>query len=127
MQDEEDAIDQEELPIYRKGKEIFDVLVRIDDLIPEKEDNLQIIKAQMISDAVLLTVKVASAESGELSDIKMEAAAIIRKDARDLMITNHSLEMFGFEHVEYFQIVRNLIEDYRLLFINWVASFDKWN
>ena len=40
---------------------------------------------------------------------------------------NHSLEMFGFEHTEYFQIVRNLIEEYRLLFIDWVSKFDKWN
>ena len=40
---------------------------------------------------------------------------------------NHSLEDFGFENVEYFQIIRNLIEEYRLLFIDWVSSFDKWN
>jgi hypothetical protein len=35
--------------------------------------------------------------------------------------------MFGFEHVEYDQIVRHLIEEYRLLLIEWVAGFDKWN
>lgn len=33
--------------------------------------------------------------------------------------------MFGFEYVEYFQIVRNLLEEYRLLFIEWVAGFDR--
>jgi len=26
-----------------------------------------------------------------------------------------------------FQIVRDLIEEYRLLFIDWVAGFDKWD
>ena len=60
-------------------------------------------------------------------DIRMECAAILRKAARDLKISNHSLEMFGFEEVEYFDIVRDLIEEYRLLFIDWVAGFDKWN
>ncbi len=35
--------------------------------------------------------------------------------------------MFGFKAFEYFEIVRNLIEEYRLLFIDWVAKFDKWN
>ncbi len=41
--------------------------------------------------------------------------------------------MFGFEEVEYFEIVRDLIEEYRLLFIDWVAGFgqldyiiDRW-
>ncbi len=35
--------------------------------------------------------------------------------------------MFGFERVEYYQIVRDLIEEYRLLFIDWVAGFDQWD
>jgi hypothetical protein len=81
----------------------------------------------MLSDAMQLTVKVAGATGAGLYDIKMEAAAIIRKAARDLMVQNHSLEMFGFEYVEYFDIVRKLIEEYRLLFIDWVAGFDKWD
>ncbi len=33
--------------------------------------------------------------------------------------------MFGFEEAKYFHIVRNLIEEFRLLFIDWVAAFDK--
>ena len=81
----------------------------------------------MLSDAAQLTVKVAGAEGGDIYDLRMEAAAIIRKAARDLMVSNHSLEMFGFEDVQYFDIVRELIEEYRLLFIEWVESFDKWN
>lgn len=43
------------------------------------------------------------------------------------MIQNHSLDMFGFEHVEYYQMVRDLIEEYRLLFIDWVSKFDPWD
>jgi hypothetical protein len=60
-------------------------------------------------------------------DLKMENAAIIRKAACDLMVQRHSLDMFGFEYVEYYQIIRDLIEEYRLLFIEWVAGFDKWD
>jgi hypothetical protein len=80
----------------------------------------------MLCDAALLYVKVAGAEAAGLYDLKMENAAIIRKAARDLMVQNHSLDAFGFEYVEYYQMVRDLIEEYRLLFINWVAGFDKW-
>lgn len=57
----------------------------------------------------------------------MENATIIRKCARDLMVRYHSLEAFGFEHVEYYKMVRQQIEEFRLLFIDWVASFDPWN
>ena len=120
-------INPQELLIYKKGLEIYEVVRTITDLIPEENEMLLSLKNQMLRDALMLSVKVAAAEGGDLYDIKMECAAIIRKAACDLMIQNHSLKMFGFEHVEYFQIVRDLIEEYRLLFIEWVARFDKWN
>ncbi len=124
---EEEFIDPKELPIYKKGKEIFDIVHQITKLIPEENEILQSIKGQMIADAALLTVKITGASRGGLYDMKMEAAAIIRKAARDLMVQNHSLEMFGFKEVHYFQIVRDLLEEYRLLFIDWVNSFDQWD
>jgi hypothetical protein len=120
-------IDPRELPIYKKGQEIFDVVDQICKLIPDDNEPLADVKRVMYEDAMLLTVKIAGAEGGQLYDIRMEAAAIIRKAANELKIQNHSLKMFGFEHVEYFQIVRDLIEEYRLLFIDWVAGFDSSN
>lgn len=117
----------EKLPIYKKGKEIFDLVHKIGDLISEDDEHLQSIKGQMYLDAGMLSAKVAAAEGGDIYDLRMECAAIIRKSARDLMIQNHSLRAFGFEHVEYYDLVRELIEEYRLLFIDWVQSFDPWN
>jgi hypothetical protein len=126
--DEEDDITRpESLPIYRKGKEIFDMVNKITDLIPENNEYLKPVKACMLSDAALLTVKIAGAEAAGLYDLKMENAAVIRKAARELLVQQHSLEMFDFEYVEYYQIVRDLIEEYRMLFISWVAGFDKWD
>jgi len=127
MLDDETDIDPRGLPIYKKGEEIYQVVNQICQLIHDEDQYLGHVKSIMLEDAMLLTVKVAGATGGQLYDIKMECAAIIRKAARELMIQNHSLEMFGFEHVEYYQIVRNLIEEYRLLFIDWVAGFDKWD
>ena len=125
--DEVDIPQPEKLPIYQKGKEIFDIVIKITDLIPENNEYLMEVKSCMLSDAALLTVKVAGTEAAGLYDLKMENAVIIRKAARDLMVQQHSLDMFGFEYVDYFQIVRDLIEEYRLLFIDWVAGFDKWD
>jgi len=130
MFDNNDELEEktpENLPIYKKGQEIYKVVKEITDLIPEENEILQDIKMQMLSDAAMLTVKVAGAEGGDLYDIRMQNAAIIRKAANDLMVQNHSLEAFGFEYVEYFNIVRNLLEEFRLLFIDWVAGFDQWN
>lgn len=125
--DDDRKRDPKQLPIYKKGEEIMEVVKTIIDLIPEDNEILQDMKGHMFVDAANLTVKIAGAEAGDLYDIRMECAAIIRKSANDLMVQKHSLDAFGFEYVEYFQIVRDLIEEYRLLFIDWVAGFDKWN
>jgi hypothetical protein len=124
---DDDIIKPEKLLIYLKGEEIFDMVSKIADLIPENNEYLKEVKACMLSDAAQLIVKVAGAEAAGLYDLKMENAAIIRKAARDLMVQQHSLDMFGFEYVEYYQIIKELIEEYRLLFIDWVAGFDKWD
>jgi len=125
--EEDDFRKHENLPIYRKGKEILDLVIKITDLIPEDNEYLQDVKGFMLSDAAMLTVKVAGAEAAELYDLKMECAAIIRKAARDLIVHQHSLEAFGFEYTEYYPMIRELVEEYRLLFIDWVAGFDKWD
>jgi hypothetical protein len=115
------------LPLFKKGKEIQQVVYLLASLFPDDNLELQYLKDEMIADAALLTVKIAGAEATELYDLKMEAATFIRKAANDLKVMNHSLEMFGFKDVKYFQIIRDLIEEYRLLFIDWVAGFDKWS
>lgn len=61
---------------------------------------LEHLKGVMLEDAMLLTVKVPGTIGGQLYDIKMECAAIIRKAARELMIQNHLPAMSGFEHVD---------------------------
>jgi len=126
--DEEDNFDRiKKLPLFIKGNEIIEVINEILALIGEDEQHLVYIKQLILEDAYMLTSKIVNAESGDLYDLRMENAAIIRKAAIDLQVQQHSLEMFGFEHVEYYSIVRKLIEEYRLLFIDWVGGFDKTN
>ena len=127
MDYQKDSVNPENLPIFKKGKEIYDVVKNICDLFPEENERLQFAKSQLLSDAAMLTIKVFGAEAAGLYDLKMEAAAIIRKAAKDLMLQNHTLCMFCFKHSDYYNIVRDLIEDYRLLFIDWVAGFDEWD
>lgn len=123
----EEHIDPKSLPLYRKGKEIYELVHNITDLISGDNKELQYTKQFMIEDAMKLSVKVAGASGAGLYDYKMEAAAIIRKAARDLMVQNHSLDMFDFKEVRYFDMVKKLIEEYRLLFIDWIAGFDQWD
>jgi hypothetical protein len=111
--------------LAEKAKEIDALLRKITELIPEEDEHLQFIKQDLHSNSMLIQAKIAGAEGVNIYDIKMENATLIRKAARELMVSYHSLEMFGFSEVEYYKLIVELIEEFRLLFIEWVASFDQ--
>jgi hypothetical protein len=128
FEEDDDIVDPSALPIFKKGKEIFELIKCISGLLDDYDDEvLKSTQGFMMHDASILMVKVAGAEGADLYDLRMESAAIIRKAARDLFVHVHTLKTFGFKETHYYDLVRVAIEEYRLLFIDWVASFDKWN
>jgi len=62
----------EQMPLYRKGREILDLVRRIADLIDDDDKQLSWLKGFMLEDAYMLTAKIANAEGGDLYDIRME-------------------------------------------------------
>lgn len=123
----QDMDEYRKLPVFIKAVEIVDLVRRIADLIPEDNEMLNFSIRFILEDALIIPAKIAGAEGGDLYDIRMENAAIIRKAARNLTIQYHSLVEYGFEHAEYYLMVRQLVEEFRLLFFDWVAGFDRSN
>lgn len=119
--------DHKKLPVYLKGEEIFHLISCIGELVPEDNAMLQHIRVFMLEDAAILTVKVSGAAGADLYDIQMENAVLIRKAARDLLINCTALEMYGFQDTICLPLLRQSIEEYRLLFLEWIAGFDPWN
>lgn len=113
-----------ELPLFLKAQEILETVTTIADLIPEDNIFLEEMRRHLRENALTIPAKIAGAEAVELWDIKMENAAVIRKCARELNVLYHTLQMFGFEEASYYKIVRRQIEEFRLLFREWVAGFN---
>lgn len=116
-----------EMPLFLKGEEIVKIVEQMLELAPEGNKHLTHTISWMRESAFLLCVKVAGAEGGDLYDIRMENATIIRKAARELLVNTQGLKMHGYQHTEYLDVLRDALEEYRLLFIEWVARFDQWN
>jgi hypothetical protein len=57
----------------------------------------------------------------------MENAAIIRKAAREIYVTVGYLDLGRIKDFDYTDIIRNEIEEFKVLFREWVKSFDVWN
>lgn len=116
------------MPIYQKALQILKLTEGLVQIIPKEDEFLQDTSVKyMMEDAMVIPSKIIGAEAADLYDLRMENAAIIRKSARDLYVQAGSLRHHGIENVEYADLLRKEIDEFRLLFIDWVASFDVWN
>lgn len=116
-----------ELPLYQKADEILNMVHRIIELIPEENEMLKSTGDFMMADALKLPAKIAGAEGADLYDIRMENATIIRKSARDIFVSCNHFFAEDFKETEYLHLLRDTIEEFRVLFAEWVKTFDEWN
>lgn len=114
----------EAMPLYQKARQLFRLVEGIGSLIDEDDPIQKETRREMRGYAMILSAKIAGAESGGLYCIKMQNAALIRKNAMDLLVSRHSLDMCGFPHCDYLDLLAKEIEEFRLLFVDWVRSFD---
>ena len=119
----------EEFPLYKKAEQIFKITQGLVEIVPADNEFLQETTVRfMLEDAMIIPAKIAGAHAVELYDLKMENATIIRKAARDLYVQAGSLRFHeDVQDKDYINLLRDEIEEFRLLFIDWVASFDVWN
>lgn len=117
----------EKMPLYQKALEILEIVESIVSITQEESGNLNLIAEMMLVDAQQLVPKIAGAEAVELYDIKMENATIIRKCARDISVQCNGCIAEGFSDIQYLQILREEIDEFRVLFAEWVKTFDEWN
>ena len=118
----------QQLPIFQKAELIVQLVDSLTASFPDDNELMFHIKAVMNEDAVLLPSKIAGAEAGKLYSIKMQNAAIIRYHALNLYVQVGGLSIFeNLTEQKYITYIQTEIENFRLLFIDWVNSFDTSN
>lgn len=116
----------QQLPIYQKAELLFQLVESLAASLPEDNELLQSMKEIMRADAMMLPAKIAGAEAGNIYSIRMQNAAIIRFHAMSLYTQVGGLSLYD-ESIDtsFTKLIRTEIENFRSLFIDWVASFDK--
>lgn len=117
----------EKMPLYQKAMEILKIVERITSLVPEDDSPLSFLARDMQGDALQIPAKIAGASGVDLYDIKMENAAVIRKCARQIYVGCNGFRIWDFKETEYLELLRAQIEEFRVLFAEWVKTFDQWN
>jgi hypothetical protein len=116
----------QQLPIYQKAELLFRLVESLAASLPEDNELLQSMKEIMRADAMMLPAKIAGAEAGNIYSIRMQNAAIIRFHAMSLYTQVGCLSLYD-ESIDtsFTKLIRIEIENFRLLFIDWVNGFDK--
>lgn len=116
------------LPIYQKAELIYHLVESLAASLPEDDDFIQSTKDIMRADAMIISAKIAGAEGGDLYSIRMQNAAIIRDHGMSLYVQVGSLRFEeNYKDLEYVKLIRTEIDEFRLLFIEWVNGFDTNN
>jgi hypothetical protein len=123
-----EELNQASLPIYKKSQLLYHLVESLGASLPEENPLIQRSKKSMRSNVMVLSTKIVGAELGGLYSIKMQYAALIREYVLKLKSQLDTLTlMHGYPDNEYIALIRAEIEEFRKLFIDWVASFDKSN
>lgn len=115
----------QQLPIFQKAELLFQLVESLAASLPEDNELLQSMKEIMRADAMMLPAKIAGAEAGNIYSIRMQNAAIIRYHAMSLYTQVGGLSLYDKSiDTAFTNLIRTEIENFRLLFIDWVNGFD---
>ena len=114
------------MPLMKKADEILHLTEAIVATINEDDDVLHM-REQMMTNALMLMPKIAGAEGGDLYTIRMENAVIIKIHARELLAQTALVKAEKLANAADVQVLRQTIEEFRTLFVEWVNGFNKAN
>src|SRR6476661_6010321 len=102
------------------------------ETLPEEADEFHSTKSMIYQNAYVVAPKIISASGDTLYQIKMENAALIRFNCRQLWEQIALATLTGEADVEYKKPIEELLDKFKNLFRRWVATFrpddyeDEW-
>ncbi len=119
--------------MYQQWNIVMTILKASFDSLKKPETDDELLSREMLddhaemimNDAFEVAVKIKSSEAGGLYIIRMENAAIIRKNAQFIKISTNSFMLEGMMEPQHRLIIREEIDKFRELFKTWVTSFKK--
>ncbi len=109
-------------PLMIKAKEIIGLTRALVGSLDEARRELY--GGLMLEDAMVMSAKFAGAESIPDFVLKMEKAVIMKVHAKSLNSMTYQLAVEETHAEEHLELLREAIEEYRKLFIEWIRGFD---
>jgi hypothetical protein len=113
--------------LYKKAIDILNVTQTICDLMPDEEYE-EMTKGLMLSNALIISAKIRAAMAvDDVYSLVMENAVIIKVNVCELKAQLWACnEIHGIEK-KYIEVLKEEIDHFKKIFIQWVTTFDKEN
>ena len=117
--------------LYLKWRDTFSLIFAFaENLAPDpkgdgQDTHEQYTKQLIIENAMIIGPKLRGAMVVDMYILKMENAAIVRTNARQLMEQVKFSVLSGFAGEDYENVIEESMDEFRLLFKEWVMTFKK--
>jgi hypothetical protein len=117
---------------YNQWREVFGLVLAFAETLPEQEDEIIGTRSMIYQNAYVVAPKIISASGDTLYEIKMENAALIRFNCRQLWEQIALATLTGESDIAYKKPIEDALDKFKKLFRNWVATFrqddyeDEW-
>ena len=108
----------------KKSEELYELATVIAESLKE-DDMKEHLAGQIVSNACIIQVKIAGAEGGGLYSLRMQNAVLIKLAIHDMLNAVSFASMVEINQEDYVQLMRDKIEEFRLIFVDWIRGFDK--
>lgn len=113
------------LPVMIQAGQLYDVVNGIVETFSTNDEISLHYKEVMLSDVRKLHNRIIATEDAEHFSLKMENAVLVKVAAQNLLAQEAGLNLLSLADPSYLEVLRNEIEAFRLLFIDWTNSFDR--
>lgn len=109
-------------PVMKKANEIVSLTHALVGSLDEARKELY--GGMMMEDAMIICAKFAGAHGVDDFILKMENATIMKVHARHLNSMTYQLAMEETHAEEHLNLLREAVEEFRQLFVEWVKTFE---
>jgi hypothetical protein len=116
--------------LYLQWRELYGLIIAFTDNLSihaeaETETHEEMTTHPIFENAIIIAPKLMAAAGTDLYVLQMENAAVIRTNLRQLMEQVGFAVLMGFAEESYKKVIQEAMDEFRLLFKNWVATFEK--
>lgn len=109
--------------LYNQWREVFGLVAAFVETLPEEEDESLSTKSLIYQNAYIIAPKIMSACGDTLYQIKMENAALIRFNCRQMWEQIAFAALTGTADTEHQLVIEEALNKFKELFRQWVATF----